>query len=370
MPRRALRVLVVDDSVVMRQIITDAISQAGDIEVVGVAADGRQALRKAEELQPDVITLDIQMPGMDGLSTLDALLAKRPVAVIMVSSLTQAGAAITLDALERGAIDYVTKPGDRAAVTQSFTLELIRKIRFAAASDVARIIRLRRQRLQTLGNLQPVSKPQPTRDDQEAPELRHACVAIGISTGGPPALAALFRDLRPPMPPILVVQHMPAQFTKPFAWRLNSISKLTVKEAEHGEVLRANHAYVAPGGYHMALTGRPPNVRIRIFDGEPVSGHKPSVDVMMSSAAEVFRSRVLGVIMTGMGRDGANGCRVIRSAGGYVLGQDAATSDVYGMNKVAFVEGNVDRQFPLHEGARFITQYVEEKFLTAHLSSR
>ncbi|WP_347246353.1 chemotaxis response regulator protein-glutamate methylesterase [Thermogutta sp.] len=359
-----IKVLVVDDSLVMRQLISDVLSSASDMEVVGMAPDGRSGLRLADELQPDVVTLDIQMPGMDGLSVLDALVSKRPVAVIMVSSLTQAGAAITLDALERGAVDYVTKPSSAAAVGKSFGIELVRKVRFAAACDVARIIRLRRQRLQATAIVPSAVKPLAAKDDSDCPQLRDACVAIGISTGGPPALTALFRELKPPMPPIFVVQHMPPQFTKPFAWRLNSVSALTVKEAESGEVVRPNHAYVAPGGSHMAVSGRPPVVRIRVFDGEPVSGHKPSVDVMMNSVAEVYGKRVLGVIMTGMGRDGADGCRAIRRAGGYVLGQDEATSDVYGMNKVAFVEGNVDRQFSLPDGARLITQYVEEHFLS------
>ncbi|HOP76319.1 MAG: chemotaxis response regulator protein-glutamate methylesterase [Thermogutta sp.] len=359
---KTVRVLIVDDSIVMRQMIKDFLVTAPGIQVVGMASNGREALRLADELAPDVITLDIEMPGMDGLSTLDTLLAKRPIAVIMVSSLTQAGAAITLDALERGAIDYLTKPAHKSEAATVFGQELIRKIRFAATSDVNRIVRLRKQRAQSLRMAEPVVKS-PTESLEGPPTLSRACIAIGISTGGPPALTSLFRELKPPLPPILVVQHMPPQFTKPFAWRLNSVSRLTVKEAESGDLVKPNHAYVAPGGFHMAVQGRSGSARIRIFDGEPVSGHKPSVDVMMSSVAQVFGRRVLGVIMTGMGRDGANGCRAIRAAGGYVLGQDEATSDVYGMNKVAFVEGNVDRQFPLQEGARLIMRYVEEKFL-------
>jgi two-component system chemotaxis response regulator CheB len=358
-----IRVLVVDDSIVMRQMIKDALSAAPGIQVVGMASNGREALRLVDELSPDVVTLDIEMPGMNGLSTLDAILAKRPIAVIMVSSLTQAGATITLDALERGAIDYLTKPASKSEAPLVFGHELVRKIRFAAGSDVKRIVRLRKQRAESFRIAEPVVKS-PVETGDNLPELASACIAIGISTGGPPALTSLFRELKPPLPPILVVQHMPAQFTKPFAWRLNSVSRLTVKEGESGEVIKPNHAYVAPGGFHMAIQGRAGSARIRIFDGEPVSGHKPSVDVMMSSAAQVFGRRVLGVIMTGMGRDGANGCRAIRSAGGYVLGQDEATSDVYGMNKVAFVEGNVDRQFALQDGARLIMRYVEERFLS------
>lgn len=365
----AIRVLIVDDSIVMRQMIKDALSAAAGIQVVGMASNGREALRLVDELSPDVITLDIEMPGMNGLSTLDAILAKRPIAVIMVSSLTQAGATITLDALERGAIDYLTKPANKSEAPAVFGHELVRKIRFAASSDVKRIVRLRKQRAESLRVAEPVVKS-PAEPGENLPGLANACIAIGISTGGPPALTSLFRELKPPLPPILIVQHMPAQFTKPFAWRLNSVSRLTVKEGESGELIKPNHAYVAPGGFHMAIQGRPGSAKIRVFDGEPVSGHKPSVDVMMSSAAQVFGRRVLGVIMTGMGRDGANGCRAIRSAGGYVLGQDEATSDVYGMNKVAFVEGNVDRQFALHDGARLIMKYAEERFLSRPVEVR
>lgn len=366
---KSIRVLVVDDSIVMRQMIKDALSAAPGIQVVGTAMNGREAIKLVEERVPDVVTLDIQMPGMDGLSTLDALLARRPTAVIMVSSLTQTGAAVTLDALERGALDYVTKPSSKAEAVTVFGQELVRKIRAAAASDVARIIRLRKQRFEvgqtsSRGGGGKSATVAPTVSAPVVAELATACIAIGISTGGPPALASLFRELRPPLPPVLVVQHMPPQFTKPLAWRLNSVSQLTVKEAESGELVKPNHAYVAPGGLHMAVHGRPGTARLRVFDGEPVSGHKPSADVMMTTAAQVFGRRLLGVIMTGMGRDGANGCRAIRTAGGYVLGQDEATSDVYGMNKVAFASGNVDRQFPLHEGAKLIMRYAAERFLS------
>ena len=170
------------------------------------------------------------------------------------------------------------------------------------------------------------------------------------------ALSALFESLRTPLPPIVVVQHMPPQFTKPLAWRLNSISQLSIKEAGGGDVLRPNQVLIAPGGYHLRLSRTGSMVKALIRDGEPVSGHKPSVDVMMKSVAETFPRRSMGVIMTGMGRDGSDGCAAIKAAGGYTLGQDEASSDVYGMNKVAQVEGNVDRQFNLAQAAATITQ--------------
>lgn len=367
MSARKIRVLVVDDSMVVRRIWADMISEAPDMEVVGMASDGLQALEKIRELKPDVVTLDIQMPRMDGLATLEAILQRHPLPVIMVSSLTQRGAEITFQALDRGAIDYVPKP-DAAAQLPLVAEELLRKIRLAAGADVQRILRIRQERKQREATRAkvPLVKPPPS---AETASLEDKCIAIGISTGGPPALTVLFQELQPPMPPIVVVQHMPPHFTKPLSWRLDSISRLSIKEATDGDLLRANHVFIAPGGFHMELRKLGPQTKVRIFDGPSVSGHKPSVDVLMQSAAKVFGNRCVGVIMTGMGRDGAEGCKAIRAAGGYVFGQDEATSDVYGMNKVAFQEGGVDRQFSLHEGAKLLMEYVRKHFLKTPLGA-
>jgi len=293
------------------------------------------------------------MPNMDGLTTLDALLARRSVPVIMVSALTQRGADTTFEALDRGALDYVAKPEQGADTHAVFGSELLRKIRNAAGADVQRILRIRRERKHSERRKQraPAAAPHATQAG-----LALACIAIGVSTGGPPALTRLFAALRPPLPPILVVQHMPPQFTKPLAWRLDTLSELSIQEAAGGEVLRPNHVLIAPGGRHMELRRHGGLVKTVLSDGPPVSSHKPSVDVMMRSAATVYGSNCLGVIMTGMGRDGVEGCRNIRQAGGYVLGQNEATSDVYGMNKVAYVEGCVDRQFALDEAPSQIAQ--------------
>ena len=352
MAKANLRVLVVDNSAVIRELLCDHIARLPGMEVAGTAGDGRQALEMVESLQPNVVTLDIQMPVMDGLETLDALLARRPVPVIMISALSQRGADITLEALNRGALDYLPKPNG-AETAPAFAEELSRKIRATAGADVRRILEIRRQR-QTRG----VGSPFPAAPAKPAPatggQLAAACIAIGISTGGPPALARLFEALEPPMPPIIVVQHMPPNFTKSLAWRLNSLSPLAVKEAEDADVLQAGHVYIAPGGRHLQLRRRGQTVRLAVGDGPPVSGHKPSADVMMQGAAEIFGPRLLGVIMTGMGHDGVAGCAAVRAAGGYVLGQDEATSDVYGMNKVAWVQGHVDQQFALDGAARII----------------
>jgi two-component system, chemotaxis family, protein-glutamate methylesterase/glutaminase len=350
----SIRVLVVDDSAVIRTMICAHITAAPDMSVAGIACNGVEALEAVDALQPDVITLDLQMPGMDGLEVLDTILRRHPIPVIIVSSLTHAGAAVTLDALDRGAADYVAKPEVGHSTTAMFVGELIHKIRNAICMDIQRMLTTRGVR--TAGNIEHgrikfASNPPA---DVSADKYADMCIAIGISTGGPPALTKIMESLYPPLPPIVIVQHMPPQFTRPLANRLNSISALSIREAAHDDSLQPNCVFIAPGGKHLELRQRGKSVKVAIRDGEPVSGHKPSVDVMMISAAEIYGSDCLGMIMTGMGRDGANGCRAIRAAGGYVMGQDEASSDVYGMNKVAYMEGNVDKQFALQDAATVI----------------
>ncbi|MHB8897825.1 MAG: protein-glutamate methylesterase/protein-glutamine glutaminase [Thermoguttaceae bacterium] len=355
-----IRVVVVDDSALMRRMISDSVSQAPDMEVVATASDGAIAVEMCRRHSPDVVTLDIRMPRMDGLATLDALLQQRPVPVIMVSALTQAGADVTLDALERGALDYVAKPDRAAGSEHALANDLVRKIRSAAGADVQRLLRVRRDRKQRQAQQTPSRAVADTVAETGAVRLGDKCIAIGISTGGPPALASLFETLRPPMPPIVVVQHMPATFTGSLSRRLNDISRLAIKEAASGDILRPNHVLIANGASHLELRRKGKFVMALLRDGEPVSGHKPSADVLMKSVAEIYGRNCMGIIMTGMGRDGSNGCGCIRQKGGFVLGQDEATSDVYGMNKVAFVEGNVDRQFSLDEAAAVITRQVAQ----------
>ncbi len=342
MPLKRIRVLVVDDSPLIRELICDALAQHADLEVVGTAADGDQALKALVALQPDILTLDLQMPRMDGLTALDRILEIRATPVIVVSALTQRAADTTMQALQRGAMDYVAKPEGLKEARQVFADELPTKLRNMAGTDVRRVLRYRQARERRVANV-----AIPKADDALAAQLAGGCIAIGISTGGPPALTGLFEALLPPLPPIVIVQHMPPMFTGPFANRLNSLSCIKVKEAQEGDVLQVNTALVAPGGKHLSLRRRGGQVIAALSDGEQVSGHKPSADVMMRTAAECFGHRCLGVIMTGMGRDGSYGCKAIRDAGGYVLGQDETSSDVYGMNKVAFVEGHVDQQIGL-----------------------
>jgi len=356
---KAIRVLVVDDSALIREMICDGIAQTSGMEVAGYATDGQKAIRALEQCAPDVVTLDIQMPNRDGLSALDEILRRRPIPVIMVSSLTRLGADITLDALERGAIDYVAKPSSTTETQQTFRRELPRKIRSAAGMDVERILAIRQARKARRRNERRMPPAPIHVGGVGGLELADKCIALGVSTGGPPALRTLLESLRPPVPPMVVVQHMPRHFTGPLAWRLNALSQLAVKEAEEGDRLQPNLVLIAPGGLHLELRPAGDSARVALRDGSPVSSHKPSVDVMMKSAAAIFGPRCLGVIMTGMGRDGSDGCRAIRTAGGYVLGQDEASSDVYGMNKVAYFEGNVDRQFSLAEAAGTLTLQVK-----------
>ncbi len=357
MSKQPIRVLVADDSGLIRTAICDALEASEGISVVGTAEDGAQAVEKAKELKPDVVTLDVQMPNMSGLDALRLILEDRPIPVIMVSSLARRTADVTLAALDQGAVDYVTKPeGGLGQLEKVFQGELPRKIRTVAGTDVGRILRIRQDRQQRADQIREKRKAGVNGVDEA--RLAERCIAIGISTGGPPALTSVFRELSTPLPPILIVQHMPATFTKQFAWRLNSISELNVKEAETGDVLKPNHVLLAPGGKHLELRSVGSSVKARVRDGDQVSGHKPSVDVMMTCAAKLYGDKCLGVIMTGMGRDGADGCKLIKEAGGYVVGQDQESSDVYGMNKVAFVEGGLHRQFSLLELPSIIAEWT------------
>ena len=350
---KTIRVLVVDDSALLREMIADLINEADGMELVGKASDGNDALEQFTRLKPDLVSLDIEMPGMNGLDTLQELLKIKSVPVIMCSALTKHGADVTQQALEFGALDFVAKPDGIADYSGEFKEQFLAKIRNLAHSDVDRILEIRRKRQQTK-----TERMRPSGCD--ASDWNDACIAIGISTGGPPALTQLFESLAPTLPPIVIVQHMPKMFTGSLAERLNSLSSISVKEAAEGDFLEPNHAYLAPGGYHMRVKKSGPRYRIKIEDGPPVSSHKPSVDVMMKDVAGIFGSRCVGLIMTGMGRDGADGCGNIKAAGGYVLGQDEKTSDVYGMNKVAFEAGNVDRQFSLPDAAKLLTEQVRK----------
>ena len=340
-----VRVLVVDDSALMRKHISGMLDSSAKIEVCGTCRDGKQSLVKVKELQPDVVTLDVDMPEMSGLETIPALLDIHPIPIIMVSSLTRQGAQVTLDALDLGAVDFLAKPsGPIARDVQRVRDDLVNKVLAVAGTTVSRPRRRIHQ--------QRVASPKPSIVPSVQPVatgLEQWCIVVGISTGGPPALREVFEKLTPPLPAIVIVQHMPEQFTGPFADRLNSVSAIDVKEAAEGDELRPNLAIVAPGGRHAVFKRFISKVKVSLTDGEPVSGHRPSVDVLFRSAAPIFGSKLVGVIMTGMGRDGSDGCKQVLADGGRTYGQDQASSAVYGMNGVAYKEGGVQKQFSLNE---------------------
>ncbi len=336
---KLVRVLVVDDSALVCKLLAEILRNCPDIEVVGSAMDGSEAIHLARTLKPDVITLDVEMPGMSGLEALPALLDVHESRVVMVSASTQEGAGVTLEALELGAVDFLPKPSHhQMSELRAMGDILVAKVLAAAQG------RVRRPRLSNGRPAQGFPRTPPA-SSSPATDL----VVIGISTGGPQALAQVFERLTPPIPPILVVQHMLAEFTGVFAERLARRCPLTVKEAEDGDRVVDDQILIAPGGKQMTVTGRAPRARVAISDGPLVSGHKPSVDALFLSAAKAFGPATVGIIMTGMGRDGVDGYHQILAAGGTTWGQDEATSVVYGMNKAAFLEGAVVRQFALEE---------------------
>ena len=322
-----VRVLVVDDSPTMRGLITAALRRDPEIEVVGTAADPLEARALIKELNPDVITLDVEMPNMNGLEFLEKIMRLRPMPVVMVSTLTQAGAEITLEALEMGAVDAVGKPGAGVTAVEAFA-ELTTKVKTAA-----------RSRVRTRSLVNPADR---RTDYKAAPDH---ILAIGASTGGVEALLTILSTFTADCPATVVTQHMPASFTGSFAARLDKASGASVSEAVDGAILKPGHVYIAPGGLtHLEVSGAMP--RCRLSQGDTVSGHRPSVDMLFGSVARLRRP-MTGVILTGMGRDGAKGLLEMRNAGGHTLGQDEASSVVYGMPRVAHEIGAVERQLPL-----------------------
>ncbi len=332
-----IKVLVVDDSSLVRKIISDILEKDDDITVIGTANNGKTAIYKNDELNPDVITLDIEMPILDGLATLKHIMGNNPKPVIMMSVLTQHGADATFKALDLGAFDFVPKP----STVLSMTVEdigdlLISKVKSAAKSKI-----VSQSALNIETRISQIRK-------KEIVNRTDRLVAIGTSTGGPSALINVFKGFPKNFPaPVLVVQHMPEGFTTAFAKRLNDNSNLEVKEADDGDEVLPGHGYLAPGHSHMEITGKNGGFRVRVFQAEKVSGHMPSIDVLFNSMAKNVGNRTIGVIMTGMGRDGATGLMNIKKSGGFTMAQNEETSVVYGMNRVAVQEGATDEILPL-----------------------
>lgn len=335
----AVKVLVVDDSATMRSLISAVLRRDPEISVIGQAGDPLEAREAIKQLNPDVITLDVEMPNMNGLSFLEKIMRLRPMPVVMVSTLTQKGADVSLAALELGAIDCVGKPMGGVAVDEAFS-SLAAKVKAAARARV----RSGTDRA-----------PNHTANTNFRPDGR--IVAIGSSTGGVEALLAVLSAFPANCPPTVITQHMPGTFTKSFAERLNRSCAATVTEATEGAPLGVGRVYLAPGGdAHLQVVGSA-QPRCRLLAEPPVNGHRPSVDVLFESVAKVAGRAAVGVILTGMGRDGAQGLLSMRKAGASTVGQNEATSVVYGMPKVAFEIGAVERQLPLERiGAAIINQ--------------
>ncbi|WP_325166884.1 protein-glutamate methylesterase/protein-glutamine glutaminase [Devosia rhizoryzae] len=332
----SIKVLVVDDSALIREVLGRMLTRDGDITVVGTAVDPIEAREKIKTLDPDVVTLDIEMPNMNGLAFLEKLMRLRPTPVVMVSTLTKRGASETLLALELGAVDFVAKPSaEFAGGLDAFGAGLRDKIRAAAKSDV-------RGRSASRAEAPKV----PVRS-AAAPE--GSLIAIGASTGGVEAIRTVLGSLPADCPPVVIAQHMPPGFTGRFAARLDELCALKVMEAEDRMPLLAGHAYVARGDYHLRVERSSGQLKCRLGQEAPESGHRPSVDVMFESVAKTVGPMAVGAILTGMGRDGARGLKLMRDAGAYTVGQSQASALVYGMPRVAFEEGAVIEQAPVEQ---------------------
>lgn len=343
------KVLVIDDSALIRSLLSEIINDTKDLEVVGTAPDPLVAREMIKQLNPDVLTLDVEMPRMDGLDFLEKLMRLRPMPVLMVSTLTEKGSEITLRALELGATDFVTKP--KMGITQGmqqYAAEITDKIRVAARAKIS--------------TLQSIAKASNTQVQQSA--IRNPLISseklliIGASTGGTEAIKSFLMQMPSDCPGILITQHMPAGFTKSFASRLDSLCKIAVKEAEEGERVLPGHAYIAPGDQHLLLARSGANYVTRLSDGEPVNRHKPSVDVLFDSAAVNAGKNAVGIILTGMGKDGAAGMLRMKNAGSYNFAQNEESCVVYGMPREAVAHGGVHEVGHLKDLPRMVLQHL------------
>jgi two-component system, chemotaxis family, protein-glutamate methylesterase/glutaminase len=333
---KRVRVLIVDDSATIRRLLTAVLSADPEIEVVGAAPEPAVARQMIKELNPDVLTLDVEMPHMNGLEFLEKIMRLRPFPVVMVSTLTKKGNEVTLAALELGAVDYYPKPTENvAALLQEGAAELIEKVKIAAQARVRP-----RPRAQ---------HPAPAQPSDASFDPGNNIVAIGSSTGGVEALIEVLSHFPANCPPTVITQHMPAHFTTSFAQRLDRLCRPHVTEATDGAPLAVGQIYLAPGGaQHLEVSGVG-SLRCRLVDTGLVNGHRPSVDVLFRSVAQHVRERAIGVELTGMGRDGASGLLEMRNAGASTIGQDEASSVVYGMPRVAFEIGAMQSQLPLEK---------------------
>lgn len=340
------RILIVDDSALMRKLLTEFINSVPDLEVIGVAPDAHSARQMIKLLKPDVLTLDVQMPGMDGLAFLEKIMRLRPMPVVMVSSFTEAGSETTLKALELGAVDFIGKPRlDNSQTIAEYTLELTEKIR---AAKGARLYPISSSSSSISQEKTPVSHTY-----QHLPAIStDKVVVVGASTGGTEAIKQFLVGMPTDCPPILIVQHMPEAFTGSFSRRLNNYCSPKVIEAANNMPLERGTVYIAPGHSHLLLRPSGSGYVTVLQQSPPVNRHRPSVDVLFNSAAEVLGRNAVGVILTGMGKDGAQGLLRLRQAGAHTIGQDEASCVVYGMPREAFLVGAIAEVASLEHIAR------------------
>lgn len=346
-----IKVLIIDDSALIRSVLSEIIGRQPDMEVVGVAPDPLVARELIKQTNPDVLTLDVEMPRMDGLDFLEKLMRLRPMPVIMVSSLTEKGSEITMRALELGAIDFVTKPKLSIQSGMMEYAELITdKIRAASKAKVrSRAAHVTAEHAQKTGVLPPMKNPLMSSEK---------LIIIGASTGGTEAIKNFLMQMPSDCPGILITQHMPEGFTRSFAKRLDGLCKISVNEAVGGERVLPGHAYIAPGHSHMLLARSGANYVTQLDNGEPVNRHRPSVDVLFRSAALHAGKNAVGVILTGMGKDGAAGMLEMKNAGAYNFAQDEASCVVFGMPREAIAIGAVHEIGPLDELPAKVLQYL------------
>ncbi|MBI2733697.1 MAG: chemotaxis response regulator protein-glutamate methylesterase [Aquabacterium sp.] len=346
------RVIVVDDSALVRSMLTEIINRQRDMECIGAAADPLVAREMIRNMNPDVITLDVEMPRMDGIDFLSKLMRLRPMPVVMVSTLTERGADVTLKALELGAIDFVAKP--KIGVADGLKLladDITDKIRIAAKARIHRLPTPAASAAPAGGATASAAAPRPA--PVASPSLgrlsTEKIIFIGASTGGTEATKEVLMTLPADSPAVVITQHMPPGFTRNYANRLDGLCKISVKEATDGERILPGHAYIAPGGMHLSVERSGANYIARVLDGDPVNRHKPSVEVLFKSAARTVGPNAIGVMLTGMGADGAKAMREMRDAGAYCVAQDEASCVVFGMPREAIAAGAVNEVLPLNQ---------------------
>ncbi|MBX3609651.1 MAG: chemotaxis response regulator protein-glutamate methylesterase [Hydrogenophaga sp.] len=343
-----IRVVVVDDSALVRSLLAEIINRQADMQCVGAAADPLAAREMIRELNPDVITLDVEMPRMDGLEFLSRLMRLRPMPVVMVSTLTEQGAEITMRALELGAIDFVAKP--RIGVSHGLNElahDIVDKIRVAAAAQIRRLAPAARPATPDVNHAAGVSHARPSTPLPRVSTEKIIC--IGASTGGTEAIREVLVPMPADSPAIVITQHMPPGFTTSFATRLNGLCKIRVAEARDGERILPGHAYIAPGGRHLRIDRSGSNYVAVVEDTEPVNRHRPSVEVLFKSAARVIGPNAIGIMLTGMGADGASAMREMKDAGSYNYVQDEASCVVFGMPRMAIQHGAAHEVLPLNQ---------------------